>query len=79
MDSLAKSSRPPVGGQLTKGDSPLSIARETNDKVGMNFDDLPMDVFELADSDIKVESLTAGHGMGELDASGPCITSCTSG
>jgi hypothetical protein len=31
--------------------------------------ELPMDVFELADSGHTVESLTAGHGMAELDAS----------
>jgi hypothetical protein len=34
-----------------------------------DLDDLPMDVFELSSQGLEVDSLTAGHGMGELSAS----------
>ncbi|MFF4323640.1 thiomuracin/GE37468 family thiazolyl RiPP peptide [Streptomyces sp. NPDC001568] len=40
-----------------------------------DFDDLPMDVFELTDSGLSIESLTAGHGMTETGASSPCGSS----
>lgn len=37
-------------------------------------DSLPLDVFELADSGLQVDSLTAGHGLVENGASdGPWI------
>ncbi|MCX2951559.1 thiomuracin/GE37468 family thiazolyl RiPP peptide [Lentzea sp. NEAU-D7] len=39
----------------------------------LNLDDLPMDVFEMADSGMEVESLTAGHGMPEVGASCNCV------
>ncbi|ADG87276.1 hypothetical protein TBS_27130 [Thermobispora bispora] len=39
----------------------------------MDLNDLPMDVFELADSGVAVESLTAGHGMTEVGASCNCF------
>jgi hypothetical protein len=39
------------------------------EKVAFDLDDLPMDVFELADLDLEVESLTAGHGMESMGAS----------
>ncbi|MEU9114606.1 thiomuracin/GE37468 family thiazolyl RiPP peptide [Streptomyces sp. NPDC048483] len=45
------------------------------DTVDYDFDDLPMDVFELTDSGITIESLTAGHGMTETGASSPCGSS----
>jgi hypothetical protein len=32
-------------------------------RIALNLDDLPMDVFELANQGLEVESLTAGHGM----------------
>lgn len=34
-----------------------------------DLNDLPMDVFQLADRGLTVESLTAGHGMAENGAS----------
>jgi hypothetical protein len=37
--------------------------------VALELSELPMDVFELADNGFMVESLTAGHGMAEMDAS----------
>lgn len=40
---------------------------------GLNLDDLPMDVFELAEGGGAVESLTAGHGMPEVGASCNCF------
>ncbi len=39
----------------------------------MAMNDLPMDVFEIADSDLEVESLTAGHGMTEVGGSCNCF------
>lgn len=39
----------------------------------LNLDDLPMDVFELAEGGAAVESLTAGHGMPEVGASCNCF------
>ncbi len=47
------------------------------------FTDLPLDVFELVEQDMSVESLTVGHGMNEYGASnqtscsGCCSVSCT--
>ncbi|AHH96959.1 hypothetical protein KALB_3595 [Kutzneria albida DSM 43870] len=44
--------------------------------------DLPMDVFELADRGLTVESLTVGHGMAEngaSDSSGFCSGFCGGG
>jgi hypothetical protein len=32
-------------------------------QVALDLDDLPMDVLELTDQGLAVESLTAGHGM----------------
>jgi hypothetical protein len=40
-----------------------------NTRVALDLDDLPMDVFELTDQGIVVESLTTGHGMTPVDAS----------
>ena len=40
---------------------------------------LPVDVFDLADSGLSVESLTAGHGMADAGASCTtcvCVCSC---
>jgi hypothetical protein len=46
----------------------------------IDLDDLPLDVFELVDrgAEIKVESLTGGHGMGEMGASTSCSGVCIS-
>jgi len=46
-------------------------------KVTLDLDDLPMDVFELADQGLKVESLTAGHGMTQMAASCCSCTLCS--
>jgi hypothetical protein len=35
--------------------------------------DLPMSVFEVEDSGLAVDSLTAGHGMPEVGASTNCF------
>ena len=35
--------------------------------------DLPMDVFDIADSELQLESLTAGHGMTEVGGSCNCF------
>jgi hypothetical protein len=46
---------------------------------GLATDDLPLDVFELVDSGLEVESLTAGHGMPENGASfSGCYPACCS-
>jgi hypothetical protein len=44
--------------------------------VALNLDDLPMDVFELADQGLAVESLTAGHGTTAPAATCCCCVSC---
>ncbi|WP_328389521.1 GE37468 family thiazolyl peptide [Streptomyces sp. NBC_00400] len=44
-----------------------------------DIDDIPSDVFELADRGLTVESLTSGHGLVENGASSPsCGSSCSS-
>jgi thiazolylpeptide-type bacteriocin precursor len=46
-------------------------------KVALDLEDLPLDVFELADRAEEVESLTGGHGLAETAASFPsCGCSC---
>jgi hypothetical protein len=40
-----------------------------DEKVALDLDDLPLDVFELADLGAGVESLTAGHGMAAMAGS----------
>jgi hypothetical protein len=37
-------------------------------RVALDVDDLPMDVFELADQGLEVESLTASHGTTKMAA-----------
>ena len=45
--------------------------------VALDLDDLPVDVFELANRGLEVESLTAGHGTTKMATSfGSCICSC---
>jgi Thiopeptide-type bacteriocin precursor len=41
-----------------------------------DLDSLAVDVFELVDTGMTVESLTGGHGMTELAASSHCYCSC---
>jgi hypothetical protein len=55
-------------------------------RVAVDLDNLPIDVFELADQGLEVESLTAGHGITKMAASGPdgsccivCFCCCCSG
>lgn len=45
------------------------------DRLEFNLDDVPMDVFDLADSGLEIESLTGGHGLPENGAS--CFCSCS--
>jgi Thiopeptide-type bacteriocin precursor len=47
-------------------------------RVALDLDDLPMDVFELGNQGLEVESLTAGHGITAMGAScpGSCYTFC---
>ncbi|MEV0587108.1 thiomuracin/GE37468 family thiazolyl RiPP peptide [Nonomuraea sp. NPDC050310] len=47
-------------------------------KLDYDLSALPLDVFDLADTGLTVESLTAGHGMPENAASGPCSIGCCS-
>ena len=49
---------------------------EAPSSAALDLDDLPVDVFELADHGLTVESLTAGHGMPELGASNCVCGSC---
>jgi hypothetical protein len=57
---------------------------DTTKKIELDFDDLPLDVFEMAASNLTVESLTAGHGIPDTGAStssggqGSCSCSCSS-
>jgi hypothetical protein len=44
-------------------------------RVALDLDDLPMDVFELVDQGLAVESLTAGHGMTQANGAS-CVTIC---
>ena len=49
-------------------------------KVALDLNDLPMDVFELTGQGLVVESLTAGHGTTKMgasqDGSGSCCCFC---
>ena len=50
-----------------------------SESLAYDLDSLAVDVFELADSDLQVESLTGGHGMTTMGASCPpcfCSESC---
>ena len=47
-------------------------------KVALGLDDLLMDVFELADEGLVVESLTASHDTTKMAASCVCFCSCCS-
>jgi hypothetical protein len=47
-------------------------------RVALDLDDLPMDVFELADQGLEVESLTGRHGMTGMGVFCVCFCSCCS-
>lgn len=54
-----------------------------SEKLDFDLENLPIDVFDLVDSGLTVESLTAGHGMPETGASccccspvAPCCSCC---
>ena len=47
-------------------------------RVALDLNDLPLDVFELTEQGLVVESLTAGHGMTPVSASPCCSTYCCS-
>ncbi len=52
----------------------------TSENLAFDLNSVPMDVFDLSDSGLRVESLTAGHGMVEGAASGtncPSFCSCS--
>lgn len=48
-------------------------------KLSFDLNDLPVDVFDVADAGLRVESLTAGHGMAELAGSQANTAACISG
>lgn len=54
-----------------------------DNRLDLDVDSLPTDVFELVSSGLEVESLTAGHAMAENSAStcfcssGACAPSCS--
>jgi len=57
------------------------MRNDMNGIAEIGFDDLEIDVFEVEGRNLKVESLTAGHGMTDLVASCDvcaCVCSCTS-
>jgi hypothetical protein len=43
----------------------------------LNLEDLPIDIFEVADIGLSSRSLTAGHGMTEVGASCQDAKSCS--
>ena len=54
---------------------------ETTEELAFDLDGLPLDVFELDDAGLTVESLTDGHGVPPLTLSSsactcPCLCSC---
>jgi hypothetical protein len=54
----------------------LGEVMSTSKKLSFDLHDLPVDVFDVADAGLRVETLTAGHGMPELGGSNYC--SCSS-
>ncbi|MCA2225179.1 thiomuracin/GE37468 family thiazolyl RiPP peptide [Nonomuraea aurantiaca] len=56
-----------------KAEKKMSISQ----KLDFDLKNLPMDVFDLADSGLAIESLTAGHGMAENGASVLCPSVCS--
>lgn len=46
----------------------------SSERLDFDLESLPMDVFDVVDSGLTIESLTAGHGMAENGAS--CQASC---
>ncbi len=62
----------------TNHDGARQRGMTTSEKLGFDLNGIPVDVFDLADSGLTVETLTAGHGMIENGASNSCscYTSC---
>lgn len=57
----------------------MDIRSESGSAPEFGLEDIPADVFELADKGLTVESLTQGHGLVENGASFPsCGSSCSS-
>lgn len=50
---------------------------DVSETFDLDVDDLPVDVFDLADTGLTVESLTAGHGMLENGASACACSGCS--
>jgi len=50
---------------------------DVEQRVDFDLNDLPLDIFELADQGLEVESLTAGHGITRMAASCTLCGSCT--
>ncbi|MGR6919257.1 thiomuracin/GE37468 family thiazolyl RiPP peptide [[Actinomadura] parvosata] len=44
-------------------------------KLDLSLDGLPLDAFDLADTDLSAESLTAGHGV--MDQAASCTGCCS--
>jgi hypothetical protein len=49
----------------------------TGASLAFDLDNLTLDVFEISDDGLAVESLTGAHGMTELRASACCIRLCS--
>jgi hypothetical protein len=47
----------------------------SSERLDFDLENLPMDVFDVIDSGLTIESLTAGHGMAENGAS--CNANCS--
>jgi hypothetical protein len=46
-------------------------------RVALDLDDLPIDIFELADQGLAVESLTTGHAITKMAAASLCPVACS--
>ncbi|MGW6424249.1 thiomuracin/GE37468 family thiazolyl RiPP peptide [Nocardia sp. NPDC055053] len=54
------------------------MSNDNRNEFHRKFEELPMEVFELGDAGLSIESLTEGHGMIETGAScTPCICACS--
>ncbi|MEV4141989.1 thiomuracin/GE37468 family thiazolyl RiPP peptide [Dactylosporangium sp. NPDC049742] len=52
------------------------VRSDTRPELRFELDEVPMDIFDLTEQGLTVESLTAGHGLGEFGASS--VFSCSS-
>jgi hypothetical protein len=55
-----------------------SLSATVSERLNFDLSTVPMDVFDLADSGLTLESLTTGHGMQENAASSCCSCPCSS-